>query len=377
MKLADFIERDMESILSQWEAFARSLPAGKTMDVEGLRDHAEQILKAVRKHIATLQTLDEQHSKSRGLAVPLDAKETAAQTHALLRARWGFDINEMASEYRALRASVLRLWADACAPEPPDLSELIRFNEAIDQALCESIGHFSAEVDRARDLLLGILGHDLRNPLTSIQLTARHLQLLNAGDDVTEAAGVLIRSGASMKALLDDLTDFNRTRLGLGIRIRPTESDLGLLLEDQLQQIRASNPTREISLTSEGDLDGKWDEGRMHQIFDNLVSNALRYGAKDGRVVVKLHGSEREIVFTVENEGDKISAPTLARMFEPLVRGEEQLASDGNMGLGLYICREIARAHGGSIAADSTDTGTAFTVRLPVGADALTAGADR
>jgi len=105
MRLTAFIERDMEAILAEWETFARALPSGGSLNVAALRNHAKQILEAVCKDIAHEQTRDEQALKSKGLAVPLDARETAAQTHALLRARDGFDVNQMASEYRALRAS--------------------------------------------------------------------------------------------------------------------------------------------------------------------------------------------------------------------------------------------------------------------------------
>jgi len=125
MRLTAFIERDMEAILVEWETFARALPSGGSLNVAALRNHAKQILEAVCKDIAHEQTRDEQALKSKGLAVPLDARETAAQTHALLRARDGFDVNQMASEYRALRASVLRLWADVCVPGYPDLQETI------------------------------------------------------------------------------------------------------------------------------------------------------------------------------------------------------------------------------------------------------------
>ena len=125
----------------------------------------------------------------------VDAPETAAETHAVLRAKSGFDINQLVAEYRALRASVLRLWIDACQPDDPGLEDIVRFNEAIDQAIAESIGFFSAQVDQARNLLLGMLGHDMRSPLNTIQMTASYLAALNAGDEVSEAASRLIRSG--------------------------------------------------------------------------------------------------------------------------------------------------------------------------------------
>ncbi|MFP3570049.1 histidine kinase dimerization/phospho-acceptor domain-containing protein, partial [Paraburkholderia sp. SIMBA_030] len=209
--------RDIEPILAQWEAFAATLlPAAANMESLALRNHAQHILHAVAKDLRTSQTREAQREKSLGRGPSLtDATETAAQTHALLRARAGFNINQLAAEYRALRASVLRLWMDDCAPEAPDLDDVIRFNEAIDQALAESVGFFSAQVEQSRNLLLGMLGHDMRSPLQAIQVTATYLAALNAGERVSEAAARLIRSGARMQALLDDLTDFNRTRLGL------------------------------------------------------------------------------------------------------------------------------------------------------------------
>jgi len=95
--------------------------------------------------------------------------------------------------------------------------------------------------ERARNLLLGILGRDMRSPLNAIQLTAHHLKNLNAGEAVSSAAGMLIRSGTRMKVLLDDLTDFNRQRLGIGLRIIPSEGDLRAILEDELQELRSAH----------------------------------------------------------------------------------------------------------------------------------------
>jgi signal transduction histidine kinase len=102
--------------------------------------------------------------------------------HALLRARSGFDINQMVAEYRALRASVLRLWMDEGAPDSHHLDDMVRFNEAIDQAVAESVDFFSMQVDLARNLFLGMLGHDMRSPLQTIQITASYLAALNAGE---------------------------------------------------------------------------------------------------------------------------------------------------------------------------------------------------
>jgi signal transduction histidine kinase len=256
MRLADFISRDIEPILAQWEAFAATLlPAAANMGSSALRNHAQQILLAVAKDLQTSQTRDAQREKSLGRGPVLtDATETAAQTHALLRPRAGFNINQLAAEYRALRASVLRLWMDDCTPELPDLDDVIRFNEAIDQALAESVTFFSAQVEQSRNLLLGMLGHDMRNPLQAIHVTASYLEALNAGERVSEAAARLIRSGARMQALLDDLTDFNRTNLGLGIKVRGTSVNLADVLADELDELRAVNPDKQIELQVNGNL---------------------------------------------------------------------------------------------------------------------------
>lgn len=370
MRLADFILRDMETILARWEAFAGTLlPAAANMQSLALRDHAQQILQAVAKDLSTAQTTEAQSEKSMGRApVLIGAPETAAETHALLRARGGFDINQLAAEYRALRASVLRLWMDDTQPEAPHPGDVIRFNEAIDQALAESVGHFSAQVDQARNLLLGMLGHDMRSPLQTIQMTARYLAALNAGEQVSEAASRLIRSGARMQALLNDMLDFNRTRLGLGINIAPTDDDLERLLADELDQLRAAYPDRRIDLDVQGDGRGVWDGRRLQQLLGNLVLNAIKYGAPDAAVRVVMTGEERDVRFEVRNHGPAIDGTTLERIFEPLQRGLNQqdvVDADGNLGLGLYIAREIAKAHGGEIEARSDTTETVFAVRLP------------
>jgi signal transduction histidine kinase len=297
-----------------------------------------------------------------------DATETAAETHALLRARAGFNINLLAAEYRALRASVLRLWTDDCAPEVPDLDDVIRFNEAIDQALAESVAFFTAQVEQSRNLLLGMLGHDMRSPLQAIHVTASYLEALNAGKRVSEAAARLIRSGARMQALLEDLTDFNRTNLGLGIKVRGTSVNLADVLEDELDELRAVNPDRQIELQVSGNLQGIWDGQRLQQLLGNLVLNAIKYGAQDAPVRVVASGDATHVRIEVRNRGDAIEHAALARIFDPLTRGlghRDEGDGSGSLGLGLYIASEIATAHHGAIEAQSDETETSFSVSLP------------
>lgn len=370
MRLADFILRQSEPILAQWEAFAASLvPAAAIMEPSALRDHAPEILRAVAKDLQTAQTREAQYEKSVGRApAPINATETAAQTHALLRARSGFNIKQLTAEYRALRASVLRLWMDDCAPDAPHLDDVIRFNEAIDQALAESVDFFSAQVEQSRNLLLGMLGHDMRSPLQAIQMTASYLEALNAGEQVSDAAGRLIRSGARMQALLDDLCDFNRTRLGLGINVIPKRVNLADVLAEELEELRAIHPDRQIELHVTGDSQGVWDGQRLQQLLGNLVLNALKYGAQDTPVRVMVTCDVTHVRIDVSNRGPAIEQATLARIFDPLMRGDEQQSKDDrarNLGLGLYIASEIAKAHNGAIEARSDGTETSFSVSLP------------
>ena len=370
MRLSEFILKNMQAILASWEAFAATrLPAAKHMDSLALRDHARQILEAIAKDLTTAQTTSEQSEKSLGRAIVLsDAPQTAAEAHAVLRAQSGFDVIQLVSEYRALRASVLSLWTHGYQPDVTHFEDLIRFNEAIDQAVAESIKSFHVKVEESRNLLLGMLGHDMRSPLQTIQMTASYLTTLNADKKVSEAAARLIRSGARMKALLDDLLDFNRASLGVGIPVTPSNVNLPSLFADEVDRLRVANPGRKIELTVVGESRGEWDGPRLQQVLANLVSNALKYGSFDSPIRVALTGNDTEVAFDVSNSGTAIEPSTLALIFEPLKRGVQdrnRYESDDSLGLGLYISREIAKSHGGNISARSDQTETVFTVRLP------------
>ena len=370
MRLAEFILRDMEAILREWEAFAATqLPAATIMTPLALRDHAKQILAAVAKDLSTFQTRQAQADKSKGKAPELPgAPDTAAETHAVLRARSGFDINQLVAEYRALRASVLRLWMDASPRENQHLEDVVRFNEAIDQAISESIYFFTAQVDQARNLLLGMLGHDMRSPLNTILTTAAYLEALNVGTNVSEASSRLIRGGNALKALLDDLVDFNRIMLGLGINVALADIDLAAVFGDELEQLRGAYPGRQINLEVSGDTQGHWDGLRLQQLIRNLVVNALKYGAADAPVRVVLRGDEADVRLEVANSGPTMERSALDQIFDPLRRGpaaEKSDNTDVGLGLGLHIVREVARAHGGEADVRSDAGETVFAVRLP------------
>jgi len=375
MRLADFLEREMETVLTEWDRFAVSAaPPGPRMDAKALRDHAPHILRAIVLDLRTAQSAGQQDRKAKGRAPVLaNAPHTAAQTHALLRAQSGFNIVQMAGEYRALRASVLWLWGEEALPQSDTawadaLEDMTRFNEAIDQALVESVDFFNREVERARDLFLGVLGHDLRDPLATIRTTANLLGKLRADPVVSQAAARLMRSGARMQEMLDDLLDYNRSTLGVGLSIAVEDTDLGKLCAAQIDDFRSDHTDRVIELETHGNLQGLWDSGRMQQLLSNLLANAIAHGAPDSPVGVRLEGTPSEVILTVHNRGPAIAPAELPYLFDPLQRGarsEGSATTNTHLGLGLFIAREVARAHGGEIEVSSDERETLFSVHLP------------
>jgi signal transduction histidine kinase len=170
-----------------------------------------------------------------------------------------------------------------------------------------------------------------------------------------------------MQALLDDLTDFNRTRLGLGISVTATSVNLADVLADELDELRAVHH-RQIELQVSGNLQGVWDGRRLQQLLGNLVLNAVKYGAQDAPVRVVASGDVTHVRIEVKNFGAVIEHATLARIFDPLTRGADHQGEGdrpGSLGLGLYIASEIAKAHHGAIEARSDETETSFSVLLP------------
>jgi signal transduction histidine kinase len=372
MRLADFIETHGQEILVEWEAFAATrLPAASGMNSLELQNHAPKMLQAIAADLRTIRNTKQQFAKSQGRATVLaDAPQTAAEVHGIMRARRGFDISQMVSEYRALRASVLRLWGsfEGSADLNGVIEDFVRFNEAIDQAVAESVALFSEEVERGRNLFLGVLGHELRNPLNAIQMTARHLARIRSDALIAHAVQHLIDSGGRMKALLDDLLEYSRTRLSLGILIKPTETDLAEICASVIDEIKTAGPAEDMQFRTVGDVHGHWDRRRLHQVFSNLLGNALAYRTPSTPVQLELMGSERLVFVTVTNEGPPIPHETLESLFEPLQRGLQgsgPTENDCHLGLGLFVAREIVKAHHGEIEARSSTGKTVFTVRLP------------
>jgi signal transduction histidine kinase len=219
-----------------------------------------------------------------------------------------------------------------------------------------------------RERFLGIVSHDLRNPLNAILLSAN---ALIRSEGIPERPMKSIRrittSAERMERMISELLDFTRGRLGGGIPIHPRPFNLRHLCRHVLEELEASHPDRELRLEAQGDFQGEWDQDRLAQVLGNLGKNALQYSPANTRVDFVLRDEGDTVRVEVHNEGPPIPAERLSQVFEPFQRavGEEPHTSSG-LGLGLFIVQQIVAAHGGTVEVRSTEAeGTTFTVRLP------------
>lgn len=385
MRLAPFILSNIEPILKEWENFARALLPGATMTVLALRDDAESILRATAQDMQNPQTAEEQARKSKGgggAATPASARlDDASELHGVDRMGAGFHINDVIAEYRALRASVLRLWRESRPqPTPHAVEDITRFDECLDQSLARSVGTYSERVDASRKMFLAILSHDLRNPMSSIGMTAQSVAMRNPDAATASAMALINRNIDTMSRLVSDLIDFSSTGLGRTLPIHRGMVDLAALCHDVIESCVAAHPGHDVRLHVDGDVNGVWDAGRIRQVISNLVGNAIQHGAPGTPVdlTVTTEGSDRDagkgrsdtVVLSVHNEGEPIPASLLPNIFDPLKRyaTRESIVQrkSGSIGLGLYIVREIVTTKGGSVDVESrAGHGTTFTVRIP------------
>jgi signal transduction histidine kinase len=370
--LSDFIVGNRETIMSEWEAFARTCaPASGSMDITALRDHASEMLSVIAEDLNTPQSQLEQSEKSKGNA-PVENGKTAAERHGADRAESGFTTEQMVSEYRALRASVIRLWMKTKDEMTrPDVDDLTRFNEAIDQSLAESVVRYTQDLEHSKEMFLAILGHDLRTPIGAVMMSSKFMMETGELPEPHLTLTSRIASSATrMNHMVGALLDFTRSRLGGGIPIERAPMNLGKLAHDVVNELSAVYPTRTIEVDARESLTGDWDCARLSQVLSNLTSNALEHGSATAPVLVAVKGDEDEVTIAVRNVGPQIPLGQLNGIFNPMKQRQAKTTPRasgraGNLGLGLYIAERIVHAHKGRIEVDSSTEATTFTVRLP------------
>ena len=373
MKLSAFILSNLECILQEWEDFAATMEPLESANKKELRDHAAAVLKVIATDLDTPQAEHESIAKSKGLG-PQMAEDTAAEIHAADRLASGFTGEQVMAEYRALRSSVLRLWAlNVDLTTCDDIQDMIRFNEAIDQAQTESMARYTKMLREAQNLFLAILGHDVRTPLGAISMGAQVLLQDQSLPSKALKVGLRIfNSSKRMDAIVRDLLDFSTTHLGDGIPVDPTTVDLEEICNGVVEEAKTFHPDRKIEMSVEGDLTGAWDGQRIAQAFSNLISNAVQHGKPDSVIKVALRGLPTEVVYEVRNDANVIPPAKLRTLFDPVKRfairpASERVASrTQNLGLGLYVVKQIVAAHQGQVVVTSSeDDGVVFSARLP------------
>ena len=348
------------------------------MTTKELRNHAAEMLKSIASDLRNTQSHEEEFIKSQGRG-PRTSQTDAGEVHGVARQDSNFTIEEMVSEYRALRSSTLRLWNKAHTSfRPEDVSDIGRFNEAIDHLLAASIFSFAKAMREAeeaekkrKDQFLAMLAHELRNPLSPISAATTLLKMSKSNDAVViNASNVIARQVTHMAALVDDLLDVSRVNRGkVELKLEPL--DLHHVIADAVEQvtphIHAKNqvfivPEHALPITTQG------DRKRLVQVITNLLTNAAKYTQKGGCIELKLDLDSDQIAISVEDNGVGMKPELIPYVFDIFTQAEQTPdRTVGGLGLGLTLVRSLVELHGGRVTCSSPGLGkgSKFTVWLP------------
>jgi signal transduction histidine kinase len=254
-----------------------------------------------------------------------------------------------------------------------EFNDMMRFNEAIDQALAESIASYSDAVDRSRKTFLAVLAHDLRSPLSSISMGAQYLSKSEALDaQMLDMTSHIKKSAAAMKRMIKDLLEYAGSQIGKRIPVKPESVNVENVCRASLDEVGLACPDTIFEFESSGDLRGNIDPARFQQVLSNLLNNAAKHAVHDSPVTLSVNAERPEtITLQVKNYGRPIPPESLQVIFDPLVQlssnaPESDPHLSAGLGLGLFIAREIVEGHNGTIEASSSENeGTVFTVRIP------------
>jgi signal transduction histidine kinase len=346
--LSQRLRDQRDAIVAEWLRRLREVPDAAGTPEPVLVNNVPQILDEMAECL-----------EKRGACRPgLDALPTL---HALDRYKIGFDIRSVLSEYRILRQVIIEHVAVPLA----ERAEEAFLHDLLDKAIGDGVEHFAFERDRAREIFVGMLGHDLRNPLGAISMASQALLQQSDRLDPTHRrlAKRILSSATRIERMADDLLDFTRGRIGGGVPIAVQPADLGEIIRDVTEEFNEAFPDRDVRAQLDGDdLQGEWDRDRLAQVVSNLIANALEHG--DDPIEATARRENGGVTIEVRNQGE-MPPDSVARVFEPFFTLAATRAGRRGLGLGLYIVREVARAHGGSVEARSEGGTTAFRVRLP------------
>ena len=380
MQLADFIRQHSEAIASEWETFARSCePAAVTMNVSQLRNHILPLLRFVAQDMESAQTPLEQSEKSRGRQ-KIHENESEAEKHAALRVIDGFTADQVVAEFRALRASILRLWMALNPGYKVDLSEVVRFNEAIDQMLSESIVRHAAleasarERAKRRDAFLATLSHELRNPLSALSNAVSVVVQIGSPDArLNSAHQIMSRQRRHLKRLVDDLLDLARISSNR-IALVPQLADLRDCVKDAVDAnatgLKDKGQTLKLAIP-DGPVMGRVDVTRIVQVISNILNNAGKFSPPGSTIELSLRRNDDSAIVEISDDGEGIDALQLQDLFVEFSSNHERNLGKIGLGIGLNIAHKMIELHGGTLTAmsDGKGKGAKFRAVIPLGAN--------
>jgi sigma-B regulation protein RsbU (phosphoserine phosphatase) len=255
--------------------------------------------------------------------------------------------------------------------------ELLSKKTAADAALLEAQTQLNLAYEKAKrrasfaEQMVAIVSHDLKNPLTAIKMASDILAQGQRTAKETKMLGHISQSAERAQRMIADLLDFALARVGRGIGISPTSLDLHSFVSHSVDELRVAFPEAKLLHQSIGTGSAHLDADRVQQIIGNLVANSVAYGDLQQPITITSR-LEAQAVVSVQNHGPVIPESLMAILFEPMTRGTETDSDLRSVGLGLFIVREIAKAHGGDVSVSSSlEGGTVFSVYFPLGAAAL------
>jgi signal transduction histidine kinase len=369
-RIAAMLRNRQDELIDEWIARVRddpAIPQARCLDEEALRNNVPMIVEAL---IASLSQRG-QPDDAQGQSAHQIGGEQAAKTHAQHRRADRYSLAEELRELHHLRAVFIDLCARAGLTLQGEEAKLVHgvIDEVMTTAAHEMETMISADLRRdleLRELFIAVVGHDLRTPLTSIVLASSKLLLQDDfADTVKKDLRRITASAARMQRLIEDLLDMARISSG-GMPIVRAPTDIRSLCEQVIDTAMVAYPQATILLSAPEVVKGDWDAERLTQLVQNLVSNAIEHGERGAPIRIEVRPSDSAVEIEVHNRGVPIPPSILPSIFDPFIQGEPAARRSKGIGLGLFIARTIAVAHGGSLRATSdAEHGTSFLATLP------------
>jgi signal transduction histidine kinase len=372
-RLTLLLRNNRDQLVQDWIARLRQDPKLEHIrgfDDETLRDYIPKLIDDL------VDGLAKSSAGNGGQGFVIGSSESAKE-HVRHRFEEGFTLEDLLRELGHIRATIIDLATRENVVLSGNEAQLV--HSAIDQvmntAACEMAEMTAADLRRdvaLRELFVAVLGHDLRDPISTIKL---NMTSLLKGEDVPQwlirPHQRIARAADRMQRMVAELLDMTRIRVHGGIPISRKPGDLRSTCEQMIEELGLKHADRTIAFNALGNTQGQWDMDRMAAVVWNLIGNALDHSPPDTPVRVELRGMTDCVMLQVNNKGTPISADAIATIFEPFHRDTQRAPttrpSEG-LGLGLFIVKEIAKAHGGTaeLASDERE-GTTITVTLPRG----------